>query len=80
MPRGTVGAVLTDPDFIAERVIAMLDADALITESGRHLPTRIDSICIHSDTPGALPIAWKVRAALDAAGYAVQPFSRGDVS
>ncbi len=80
MPRGTPGAVLTDPDFIAERVIAMLDAGALITESGKHLPTAIDSICIHSDTPGALPIAQKVRAALDAAGYAVQPFSRGDAS
>jgi UPF0271 protein len=80
MPRGTVGAVLTDPDFIAERAIAMLDAGALITESGRHLATPIDSICIHSDTPGALPIAQKVRAALDAAGYAVRPFSRGDVS
>ncbi len=80
MPRSTPGAVLTDPDFIAERVIAMLDAGALITESGKRLPTAIDSICIHSDTPGALPIAQKVRAALDAAGYAVQPFSRGDAS
>jgi UPF0271 protein len=80
MPRGTVGAVLADPDFIAERVLAMLDAGALITESGKHLSTPIDSICIHSDTPGALPIAQKVRAALDAAGYAVQPFSRGDAS
>ncbi|RIA55155.1 LamB/YcsF family protein [Dichotomicrobium thermohalophilum] len=76
MPRGTVGAMLTDPDFIAERVIAMLEEGALITESGRSLPTDIDSVCIHSDTPDALAIAQRVRGALEQASYAVQPFSR----
>lgn len=78
LPRGTPGAVLTDPEAIAERVIAMIEQGGLITGSGQRRPTHIDSICIHSDTPGALPIAQQVRAALDAAGYVVKPFSRGD--
>jgi UPF0271 protein len=37
----------------------------------------VDTICVHSDTPGALAIARAVAAALDAAGVARLPFSRG---
>ncbi len=80
LPRDHEGALIGDPQVVADRVIAMIDEGALVTQSGKRIPAWIDSICIHSDTPGALPIAQKVRSTLDAAGYAVRPFSREDGS
>jgi len=80
LPRSEPDSLLREPDMIADRVLAMLDEGALITRSGRRLPARVDSVCIHSDTPGALPVAQRLRAALDDAGYTVRPFSRGDVT
>ena len=58
VPRGTAGAVLTDPDEIARHAVRLVDNGA-------------ESLCVHGDTPGAVAIASRVRAALDAAGVRV---------
>ena len=34
-----------------------------------------DSLCVHGDTPHAVQIAAEVRAALSAAGVAIEPFT-----
>ncbi|SFC25676.1 LamB/YcsF family protein [Tropicimonas isoalkanivorans] len=65
------GAVRHDTAEIMSAVKAMLSEGALIAESGRRLPTAIDSICVHGDTPGALTIAKALRAALEEAGFRV---------
>lgn len=70
-PRGAPGAMIHDPDAAAAHVLAMLDAGALIALSGKRLPTRIDSICVHGDSAGAVARAQQVRAALIAAGHTV---------
>ena len=44
------GAVIHDPSHAAIRVVEMIRAGAIITESGKHIPTRIDPVCLHSDT------------------------------
>lgn len=54
IPRGEPGALITDPDRVAERVRA-------IVRSGE-----IDTICVHGDSPGAVAIARAARRALDA--------------
>src|SRR5579872_5022573 len=56
------GAVIHEPDAIVERVVRMLDERAVIAESGKRLPTKIESICVHGDTPGAVAIGRAVRA------------------
>jgi UPF0271 protein len=71
------GAVLHDPAAIAARVLAMLRAGAIITASGVHRPARIDTICLHGDTPEAVRIAVALRAALEGAGVALRPFAGG---
>jgi 5-oxoprolinase (ATP-hydrolysing) subunit A len=78
LAREREGALIGDPEVVADRVLAMLNAGGLITQSGKLMRTPIDSICIHSDTPGALPIAQSVRAALSAASYDVRPFTYED--
>ena len=55
----------------ADRVLAMVQAGAVITASGKHLPTPIRSICVHGDSAHAVATARLVRAAIGAGrGYA----------
>ena len=75
LPRGQDGAVLHDPQIIAARVLKMVEEGAVIAASGKRLPTRIDSICVHGDTPGAVAIAATVRKELAAAGVSLRAFA-----
>jgi UPF0271 protein len=53
VPRGEPGALVTDPALCAARAREFLrDASA-------------DTVCVHGDTPGSVPIARAVREALD---------------
>ena len=60
VPRGQPGDLLVDPDAVAEQAVALL-------------AWRVDSICVHSDTPGAARLAAAARAALLAAGATLAP-------
>ena len=68
------GAVIHDPALAADRVLRMVRAGAILLEDGTPIPARIDTICLHGDTPGAVEIARAVRAALTGAGVAVARF------
>ncbi len=74
LPRDRPGAVLHDADAITARVRAMLAAGAIITAQGTHRPARIDTICLHGDTDGAVAMARALRDGLQAAGWALAPF------
>ncbi|WP_347312544.1 LamB/YcsF family protein [Defluviimonas sp. SAOS-178_SWC] len=65
------GAVIHDPARAAERMVEMVKAGAIIAESGKRIPTRIDTICLHGDTAEAVEIARAVRAALEGAAVTV---------
>lgn len=62
--RSSPGAVIHDADRAAARMVEMVKAGAIITESGKHIPTRIDTICLHGDTAEAVQIATAVRKGL----------------
>ncbi|ACI52027.1 LamB/YcsF family protein [Gluconacetobacter diazotrophicus PA1 5] len=66
------GAVLHDADFAADRIVRMVRAGAIETVSGRMLPTRIDSICVHGDNAESVAVARTVRARLEAAGITLR--------
>lgn len=72
--RSKPGAVIHDAEYAAQRIVKMVQAGAIITESGKEIETRIDTICVHGDSAEALEIAQKVRAGLQSAGIAVQKF------
>ncbi|WP_208354413.1 LamB/YcsF family protein [Pseudaestuariivita rosea] len=67
--RSKPGAVIHDPDHAADRILNMLDAGAIISESGHHIPCRIDTICLHGDGKTALDIAQTVKTRLIRGGY-----------
>lgn len=73
--RSQPGAVIHDPEAAAARMVEMVNAGAIITESGKRIPTRIDTICLHGDTPTAVDIAGHVRQALKAAGTELKTFA-----
>jgi len=76
VPRSEPGAVIHDPKLAAARVVAMLQAGAIIAGDGTKVPVGIDSICVHGDTPGAVTLALAVRQALADAGYTLRAFAR----
>ena len=74
-PRAEEGAVIHDAETILARVTKMLELGAIVTRNGGLLQTRIDSICVHGDTPQAVEIARRLRAGLEAAGWRLRGFA-----
>jgi len=74
MARSKPGAVLHDATQIAQRVVRMVQDNAITAASGKIIPVKIDTVCIHGDTPGAVEIARQVRAALEKNGIRIAPF------
>jgi len=72
--RSKPGAVIHDADTAAARMVEMVKAGAIITESGKHIPTRIDTICLHGDTAEAVQIATAVRKGLQDGGVTLAKF------
>ena len=53
---------------------AVLDANAAALQAVA-LASRVGSLCVHSDTPGAAAVARRVRGALEAAGVELRAFA-----
>lgn len=73
--RSLPGAVIHDPNLAGRRMVDMVKAGAIITESGKHIPAATDTICLHGDGKTAVEIARTVRAALADAGVSLNRFS-----
>ena len=76
VPRSEPGAFIHDAEAAAERVAAMVTSASIVSVSGKVLPTTVDSICIHCDSPAALDTARRIRTRLAADGVTLAPFSR----
>ncbi|WP_273502124.1 LamB/YcsF family protein [Paracoccus sphaerophysae] len=74
VPRSREGAVLHDPAAIADRLLAFLDSGLMPAIDGAPVRLAAQSICVHSDTPGAVAIARDLRERLTAAGVHIAPF------
>lgn len=70
--RNQSGAVLHDADIVGPRILEMLEAGAIIAQSGKRIPCQIDTICLHGDTPQAVKLATDLRAHLQNAGISVK--------
>lgn len=68
------GAVLHDPDQVAQRMLQWVEQGELPSISGKPVRIEADSICVHGDSPGAVEMARRIRARLAAAGVPLAPF------
>ncbi len=73
--RREAGSVLTDPDEVSQRAVRIAVDNEVVAIDGTVVSVRARSICVHSDTPGAVELARAVRSALDAAGVGVYRFT-----
>lgn len=71
VPRSEPGAVLHDPAVVAARMVALVRSGTIATAEGVAVGVTARSICVHSDTPGAVAIARAVREGLVAAGVEI---------
>ena len=73
VPRSQPGAVLHDAEEVARRCVRLATAGEVVAVDGTVVAVAARSICVHGDTPGAVGIARRVRAALEDAGVRVAP-------
>ena len=53
-PRSQDRAVITEPEKAVEQIISIVEHARVESINGKWLPLQAQSICVHSDTPGAL--------------------------
>jgi len=74
VPRSQAGALLHDPDEVADRMVQLVSTGRVKASDGTDVIVSADSICVHGDSPGAVEMATAVRQALTAAGVDIRPF------
>jgi UPF0271 protein len=80
-PEGTLvsrrepGAVLHDPEAIAERCVRIARGEPIAAVDGTEILVEAESLCVHGDSPGAVDIARAVAARLRAEGIEIAPFA-----
>ena len=67
------GAMIEDPEVVGPRMVQFVEDGAIRSLSGKRIPVKIDSICVHGDSPSAVAMAQSVRDQLTAAGIEIQP-------
>ena len=75
-PRGVVGAVFDSPEKAAVQALSLVVDEAVEASNGERLPVRVQTICIHGDTPGAASIAKSIRSRLQEAGVQIRPLTQ----
>jgi 5-oxoprolinase (ATP-hydrolysing) subunit A len=74
VPRREPGAVIHDVTAVAARAVRMAVEGTVETTDRTEVRVDARSICVHSDTPGAVELAQAVRKALENAGVPVRSF------
>jgi UPF0271 protein len=69
------GAVFSDERAVADRALRMARDGVVTTTDGQELTLRIDSLCVHGDSPGAVGLARAVHQALTSADISVRAFA-----
>lgn len=73
--RNQPGAMIHDPAEAARQVLQFIEEQAIVTASGKRLPSAIRSFCTHGDEPTAIAVVGKVRDELERQGIAVVPLT-----
>lgn len=67
------GAVIHDPDQVAERALEMVTTGHVTAVDGSRVPVVAESICVHGDTPDAVTLIRRIRERLERAGVTLAP-------
>lgn len=73
--RSRPGAVLHDPELIAQRMLRLVREGVIEAEDGQVISLQAESICVHGDSPDAVNIARDLKTRLLEAGVTLRAFS-----
>lgn len=73
VPRTQDGAMITDEDFMIKRVIGMVKDGVVETVSGKIIPIKADTICVHGDGAKAVSFVRRIREELTNAEIEIAP-------
>lgn len=69
------GAVLHDPDAVAERMVRLASEGVIRAIDGTDVPVVAQSICVHGDSPGSVAMAAATKRMLQDVGITIAPFA-----
>ena len=67
------GAMITDENLAIERVVRMIKEEKVTAITGRDIPIKADSVCVHGDGEKALKFVEKIREAFQKEGIEIAP-------
>jgi 5-oxoprolinase (ATP-hydrolysing) subunit A len=73
--RKIAGSVIKDPAVATKQVIDMVVHRTITSRSGKTLPCKVDTLCVHGDEPTAIALARSVREGLERAGVKLVPLT-----
>lgn len=71
VPRHLEGALITDPQQVADRMLEAIETGELRSISGKRLPVEMETICVHGDSAAAVKMAAHLRQSLEQAGIRI---------
>jgi UPF0271 protein len=72
-PRSRPGSVIADPAEVVARAVRLVLDGRVAAIDGGDLALRVDTLCVHGDTPGAAELTRRLRAGLEQAGVTLAP-------
>lgn len=73
VPRSDSRALLTDPDRVIAQALQIIQKGSVTALDGSTHSLAADTLCLHGDTPTAILLATRLRAALQDAGVTIEP-------
>jgi UPF0271 protein len=80
LPRHQPDSLITDPAVVSKRASDLVQRRGLYASDGTWLSLQADTLCIHSDTPGAALLAQELRETLNRLGARLLPISQHGLS
>jgi len=74
--RSKDNALITNPDIAKKHVLKMVKNQALNCFSGKEIPCKIDSVCIHGDNESSLATAKSIKDNLVSNGLELKPLNK----
>ena len=74
--RSKDNALITDPEIAKKHVLKMVKNQALNCYSGKQIPCKIDSVCIHGDNRSSLDTAKSIKENLANHGLDLKPLNK----
>ena len=74
--RAKPNALITDPELAKKHVLCMVKNQTINCLSGKQIPCKIDSVCIHGDNKSSLATARSIRDNLVNSGLILKPLNK----